>query len=113
VVEDHTYAPGGNSNYEYLGPARKLNETLTDNTMETCNTYNMLKLTRHLFALQPSAQLMDYYERALNNHILSSQNHSDGMMCYFVPLRMGTQKRVQRFVQYIYLLCGLRYGKPC
>ncbi len=92
VVNDHTYAPGGNSNYEYLGPAHQLNETLTDNTMETCNTYNMLKLTRHLFALQPTAHLMDYYERALYNHILSSQNHSTGMMCYFVPLRMGTQK---------------------
>lgn len=92
VVDNHTYAPGGNSNYEYLGPAGKLNETLTDNTMETCNTYNMLKLTRHLFALQPSANLMDYYERGLYNHILSSQNHSNGMMCYFVPLRMGTQK---------------------
>ena len=92
VVNGHTYAPGGNSNYEYLGPANQLNETLTDNTMETCNTYNMLKLTRHLFALQPAANLMDYYERALYNHILSSQNHSTGMMCYFVPLRMGTQK---------------------
>ncbi|MFL5745866.1 MAG: beta-L-arabinofuranosidase domain-containing protein [Niastella sp.] len=92
VVNDHTYAPGGNSNYEYLGPADQLNETLSDNTMETCNTYNMLKLTRHLFALQPTASLMDYYERALYNHILSSQNHSTGMMCYFVPLRMGTQK---------------------
>jgi DUF1680 family protein len=92
VVENHSYAPGGNSNYEYLGPAGKLSDALTDNTMETCNTYNMLKLTRHLFALQPSAQLMDYYERALYNHILSSQNHSNGMMCYFVPLRMGTQK---------------------
>ena len=92
VVNDHSYAPGGNSNYEYLGPARQLNETLTDNTMETCNTYNMLKLTRHLFALQPSGTLMDYYEKALYNHILSSQNHSTGMMCYFVPLRMGTKK---------------------
>jgi len=92
VVEDHTYAPGGNSNYEYLGPAGKLNDALTDNTMETCNTYNMLKLTRHMFALQPSVKLMDYYEKALYNHILSSQNHSNGMMCYFVPLRMGTQK---------------------
>jgi DUF1680 family protein len=92
VVYQHSYAPGGNSNYEYLGPAGKLNDVLTDNTMETCNTYNMLKLTRHLFALQPSAQLMDYYERALYNHILASQNHSTGMMCYFVPLRMGTRK---------------------
>ncbi|THU34175.1 glycoside hydrolase family 127 protein [Niastella caeni] len=92
VVENHSYAPGGNSNYEYLGPPGKLNDALTDNTMETCNTYNMLKLTRHLFALQPSVHFMDYYEKALYNHILSSQNHSNGMMCYFVPLRMGTQK---------------------
>jgi len=92
VVNDHSYATGGNSNYEYLGAARKLNDYLTDNTTETCNTYNMLKLTRHLFALHPSAGLMDYYEKALYNHILASQNHEDGMMCYFVPLRMGTKK---------------------
>ncbi|MCC8407429.1 glycoside hydrolase family 127 protein [Mucilaginibacter sp. UR6-1] len=92
VVTDHSYATGGNSNYEYLGPARKLNNTLTESTTETCNTYNMLKLTRHLFAQAPSAYLMDYYEKALYNHILASQNHDDGMMCYFVPLRMGGRK---------------------
>jgi len=89
VTSSHSYAPGGNSNYEYMGPAGKLNDALTDNTMETCNTYNMLKLTRHLFALQPSATLMDYYEKALYNHILSSQNHETGMMCYFCSVRMG------------------------
>ncbi len=93
VVKHHTYAAGGNSNYEYFGPADKLSETLTDNTMETCNTYNMLKLTRHLFALDPGAAYFDYYENGLYNHILSSQNHEDGMMCYFVPLRMGGRKR--------------------
>ena len=93
VVNHHTYAAGGNSNYEYFGPADQLNETLTDNTMETCNTYNMLKLTRHLFALDPNASYFDYYENGLYNHILSSQNHDDGMMCYFVPLRMGGRKR--------------------
>ncbi|SKC86019.1 glycoside hydrolase family 127 protein [Ohtaekwangia koreensis] len=92
VVQHHTFAPGGNSNYEYLSKRDVLNDKLTDNTMETCNTYNMLKLTRHLFALQPSAHYMDFYERALYNHILASQNHNDGMMCYFVPLRMGTRK---------------------
>ena len=59
---------------------------------ETCNTYNMLKLTRHLFTWQPDSKLMDYYERALYNHILASQNPTDGMMCYFVPLRMGAKK---------------------
>ncbi|MFT4030859.1 MAG: glycoside hydrolase family 127 protein [Siphonobacter sp.] len=92
VVKHHSYAPGGNSNYEYLSSPDSLSEKLTENTMETCNTYNMLKLTRHLFALQPQASYMDYYERALYNHILASQNHTTGMMCYFVPLRMGVRK---------------------
>ncbi len=92
VVNHHTYAPGGNSNYEYLSTPDQLNDKLTDNTMETCNTHNMLKLTRHLFALRPTASYMDFYERALYNHILASQNHQDGMVCYFVPLRMGTRK---------------------
>jgi uncharacterized protein len=92
IVNDHTYATGGNSDYEYLGKARMLNDELTDNTTETCNTYNMLKLTRHLFAWHPSAKLMDYYERALYNHILASQEHATGMTTYFVPLRMGGHK---------------------
>lgn len=93
MVHHHSYVIGGNSNYEYCGKADSLNDRLSDNTCETCNTYNMLKLTRHLFSLEPSAALMDYYERALYNHILASQNPTNGMMCYFVPLRMGTQKQ--------------------
>lgn len=93
MVHDHSYVIGGNSNYEYCGAPGKLNDQLSDNTCETCNTYNMLKLTKHLFCWQPSAELGDYYERALYNHILASQNPDDGMMCYFVPLRMGTKKQ--------------------
>lgn len=93
MVHGHTYVIGGNSNYEYCGPANKLSDALSDNTCETCCTYNMLKLTRHLFSWQPASALADYYERALYNHILASQNPADGMMCYFVPLRMGTKKQ--------------------
>jgi hypothetical protein len=92
MVHHHSYVIGGNSNYEYCGARDSLSERLSDNTCETCNTYNMLKLTRHLFAWQPSGELMDYYERALYNHILASQNPENGMMTYFVPLRMGTKK---------------------
>jgi DUF1680 family protein len=92
MVKHHTYVIGGNSNYEYCGKQDSLSERLSDATCETCNTYNMLKLTRHLFAWQPSGELMDYYERALYNHILASQNPENGMMTYFVPLRMGTKK---------------------
>ncbi|MEP7377044.1 MAG: beta-L-arabinofuranosidase domain-containing protein [Chitinophagaceae bacterium] len=92
MVDHHSYVIGGNSNYEYCGPEDKLNDRLSDNTAETCNTYNMLKLTRHLFSWQPDSRLGDFYERALYNHILSSQNPETGMMCYFVPMRMGTKK---------------------
>lgn len=92
MVHHHSYVIGGNSNYEYCGEQDHLNDRLSDNTCETCNTYNMLKLTRHLFAWQPNAALGDFYERALYNHILASQNPENGMMTYFVPLRMGTKK---------------------
>jgi len=92
MVSHHSYVIGGNSNYEYCGKPDSLNDRLSDNTCETCNTYNMLKLTRHLFSWEPSSRLMDYYERALYNHILASQNPENGMMTYFVPLRMGTKK---------------------
>ncbi|KIC96504.1 glycoside hydrolase family 127 protein [Flavihumibacter solisilvae] len=93
MVHHHSYVIGGNSNYEYCGAADKLSDRLSDNTSETCNTYNMLKLTRQLFTQAPNSELGDYYERALYNHILASQNPETGMMCYFVPLRMGTKKQ--------------------
>lgn len=93
MLGGYTYATGGNSNYERLPEYGKLGNELTDNTTETCNTYNMLKLGRHLFSIKPNASLMNYYERALYNHILPSQNPQTGMVCYFVPLRMGTKKR--------------------
>lgn len=96
MVKHHSYVIGGNSNYEYCGGRDSLSERLSDATCETCNTYNMLKLTRHLFALNPSGELMDYYERALYNHILASQRPTDGMMTYFVPLRMGSKKEFSR-----------------
>ena len=69
-----------------------LNDRLSAFTSETCNTYNMLKLTRHLFSWDAQSVYMDYYERALYNHILASQNPDNGMVCYCVPLESGTEK---------------------
>lgn len=89
VVHHHTYVIGGNSNHEYLGPADQLSNQLSTNTCETCNTYNMLKLTRHLFEWEPKASYFDFYERAHINHILASQNPKTAMMTYFVPLVSG------------------------
>ncbi len=93
VVHHHSYVIGGHGEHEHFGPADKLNDRLSSETAETCNTYNMLKLTRHLFAWHATAGYADYYERALYNHILASQDPNSGMMCYFVPLKSGEYKR--------------------
>lgn len=92
VVHHHTYAIGGNSNHEYLGPADKLNDQLSSNTCETCNTYNMLKLTRHLFSWNPRAEYFDFYERAHLNHILASQDPQGAGVTYFMPLGTGEER---------------------
>lgn len=49
VVQNHSYVNGGNSDGEHFGTPGQLNERLSTSNTETCNTYNMLKLTRHLF----------------------------------------------------------------
>lgn len=89
IVDHYTYAIGGNSNHEYLGLPDKLNEQLSTNTCETCNTYNMLKLTRHLFSWKPEAKYFDFYERAHLNHILGSQAPDYAGVTYFMPLVSG------------------------
>lgn len=90
VIDNFTYAPGGVGNYEYFGVPDQF--PLSNNNMETCPSYNLLKLTGHLFTLHPSSYLMDYYEKDLYNHILATQNHQTGMTVYFTPLRMGGTK---------------------
>ncbi len=92
VTRNHSYAAGGHGEYEHFGSPRRLADRLSEGTMETCNTYNMLKLTRFLFTRKPDAEYADFYERALYNHILASQNPDNGMVCYFVPMGSGTHK---------------------
>lgn len=92
VVNHHSYVIGGNSYNEHFGDGGKLNDRLGEGTCETCNTYNMLKLTRHMFQWDASAAYADYHERAMFNHILASQQPVDGRVTYFVSLEMGGQK---------------------
>lgn len=89
VVTNRSYAIGGNSDSEHFFPPVEHHRHLTSATAETCNTYNMLKLTEHLFAWEPDARRMDYYERALYNQILASQDPRTGMFTYFVPMKPG------------------------
>ncbi|MFW6101013.1 MAG: glycoside hydrolase family 127 protein [Bacteroidota bacterium] len=91
VVNAHTYVNGGHGHEESFGPPNQLSERL-NHTTETCNTYNMLWLTRILFRWDPDGELIDYYERALYNHILASQNPKTGMFLYKGYLDMPARK---------------------
>jgi len=87
VVENRTISIGGNSVSEHFNPANDFSSMIESREgPESCNSYNMLKLSKHLFLDHPQAKYMDYYERTTYNHILSSQ-HPDGGFVYFTPIR--------------------------
>jgi uncharacterized protein len=90
VTEKRSVAIGGNSISEHFNPVDDFSNMVKSvEGPETCNTYNMLKLTKDLYATSPQASYMDYYERALYNHILSSQHSDKGGFVYFTPMRPG------------------------
>jgi len=89
VALHRSYVIGGDSDHEHFFPTNEFAKHLSTDTCETCNTYNMLKLTRELFALAPDAARMDFYERGLYNHILASQDPETGMFVYLMSLKPG------------------------
>jgi DUF1680 family protein len=93
VVLHRSYVTGGNGVSEHFRtPPDVLASELTDLTQETCNTYNMLKLTNHLFTWQAEPQYADYYERAFLNHILATPNPADGSPLYYLGMQPGQWK---------------------
>ena len=92
VVHHRSFVTGGNSDGEAFFPEEEFSKHLGSSSAETCNTYNMLKLTRHIFEWSPSADAMDYYERGLFNHVLPSQDPETGMVIYYCPLRPAAWK---------------------
>ncbi|WP_037290130.1 beta-L-arabinofuranosidase domain-containing protein [Saccharibacillus sacchari] len=89
VVEHHSYVTGGNSEWEHFGEPDRLDRERSNFTAETCNTYNMLKLTRELFKLSGDVKYADFYENTFLNAILSSQHPHTGMTMYFQPMATG------------------------
>ncbi|HEY1671037.1 MAG TPA: beta-L-arabinofuranosidase domain-containing protein [Trebonia sp.] len=97
ATEHHSYAVGGQGNYEHWGPPDTVASALSNYTCEGCVSYNMLKLTRLLHFHQPGdAAYMDYYERTLVNHLLGSQDPGSphGFVAYYTGLSPGAHKQV-------------------
>lgn len=92
VTAQRSYANGGNGDREWFYPRGRISRYVTDQTCEHCSTYNMLKITRHLFQWQPQAQWFDYFERAHINHTLAAQNPRTGMFAYMMPMMAGAQR---------------------
>lgn len=89
VVNNRTLAFGGNSRKEHFASvASSIDYVNNIDGPETCNTYNMLKLTEDLFRMHPEAKYVDYYEKALYNHILSTQHPVHGGYIYFTSARL-------------------------
>jgi len=92
VVDHHSFATGSNSDKEKFFEPDHQSEHLTGYTSESCNVYNMLKLTRHLYCQSGDVKYADYYEKALYNHILGQQDPQTGMVSYFLPMLPGAHK---------------------
>lgn len=95
LTHDHSYATGNGNHGEYWGVPHRLGDTLDGDTQETCSSYNLLKLGRHVFAWTADVSYADHYERLLTNGILSTQQTGVmGSMIYMLPLSTvnGTAK---------------------
>lgn len=86
VVHSRSFANGGHSENEHFFPVGQFPQKLTPHTCETCNTANLLKLTGHLFGWEPTAEQMDFFERALLNHLLVNIGQKEGEFGYFLNL---------------------------
>ncbi len=89
VLHNHTYITGGNSEWEHFGHDEILDAERTNCNCETCNVFNILKLTKKLYKITGEMKYADYYEKAFLNSIMSSQNPSTGMTTYFQPMDTG------------------------
>lgn len=92
VVNHHSFVTGSNSDKEHFFQPDEISKHLTGYTGESCNVYNMLKLTRHLFIHTGANEYADYYEKALFNHILGQQDPETGRVAYFLPMMAGAYK---------------------
>lgn len=99
VAMHHSFATGGHGHDEYFQQPDELNDMVEGRTAETCNVYNMVKLTRTFFSVEPDIRFADFHERALFNHILASIDPEDGRTCYMVPVGNGVQREYQNMTR--------------
>ncbi len=89
ITEKHTYITGGNSECEFFGVDNILDAERSHCNCETCNTHNMLKMTKELYRITGDKRYADFYETTFINAIMASVNEDTGMTTYFQPMATG------------------------
>ena len=93
VVDQHTWANGGNSTGEHFFPTSEFEKRLTNSGgPESCNSVNMMRLTEALYQDDGGMKYIDYYERLLLNHILANYDPIEGMCVYYTSMRPASYK---------------------
>ena len=113
VVKERSYVIGGHSDGEHFSPKEKLSEALGPNTTETCNTYNMLKLTRHLFCWDPQAAVRRLLRAGpLQPHpLLAASGNGHDVLLLAAAVRV--EQELQRSAGQLLVLHGHGRGEPC
>ena len=97
VVGRHVLPLGGHGRWERYGEPGKLLDELANTSTETCCTNNMLRFTKAMFSVFGDAKYLDFYERALYNHILASKDPDcksvGGGFCYYQSLMPGQHRK--------------------
>lgn len=113
MIEHHCYASGSLSDKEHFFRPEDMHKHLSGYTGESCCTYNMLRLARELYSKHPDdPSYMDYYERALVNHILGQQDTKTGMVHYFLPMLTGAYKLYSTPMQSFWCCVGTGFENP-
>lgn len=107
VVSQRSVSIGGNSVAEHFNDKNNFTSMVTsEQGPETCNTYNMLKLTKSLYQRTGDLSYIDYYERALYNHILSTQHPDHGGLVYFTPMRPNHYRKYSSATESMWCCVG-------
>ena len=113
MTEHHCYASGSLSDKEHFFDPKQMSKHLTGYTGESCCTYNMMRLARELYAQHPDdPAYMEYYERALVNHILGQQDVETGMVHYFLPMLTGAYKLYSTPMNSFWCCVGTGFENP-
>ena len=99
VTRHHSFSTGGHGTDEYYGAPDRIGARVDGRTAESCNVYNMLKLSRQLFSVTPDARYADYMERGLFNHALASFDTEARRMCYMVPVGPNARHEYQDMLE--------------